>query len=112
VASPSRGTRPHVYEPGHRVTSPSIEPDEADHDSDDILERIRRLCWCGIYTRQSREPNDEYSSCQAQFDACLEFVKSRFDDGWVFNGRRYEDEAETSESLKRPGLQRLLEDTF
>ncbi len=82
----------------------------ADHDSDDIVERIRRLCWCGIYTRQSREPNDEYSSCQAQFDACWEFVKSHFDDGWVCNGRRYDDQTESSETLDRPGLQRLLDD--
>lgn len=75
----------------------------ADHDSDDLLEWARRFCWCGIDTRQSREPNDEYSSCQAQFGACLGFVKARFEDGWVFNGRRYDDEAESSETLDRPG---------
>lgn len=76
---------------------------------DDILDRIRRLQWCGIYARQSRRPKDDYSSCQAQFEACLAFVTSRFDDGWVFNGRRYDDEAESSETLDRPGFQRLLE---
>jgi len=110
MASLGRSTRSNVHEPGHRVTSRSVESGEADHDGDDILAEIRRLCWCGIFTRQSREPNDVYSSCQAQFDACLEFVKSRFDDGWVFNGRRYEDEAKSSESLERPGLQQLMED--
>jgi hypothetical protein len=92
------------------VSSRSVESDEPSHDSDEILDRIRRLRWCGIYTRQSREPNDGYSSCQAQFDACLNLVQSRFDDGWVFNGRRYDDKAESSETLQRPSLQRLLDD--
>ena len=67
-----------------------------------------QYCWCGIYTRQSRDTNSEYSSCAAQLDACLAIVKSRFGDGWVYNGRRYEDEAESSETLERPGLLRLL----
>jgi len=75
---------------------------------DDSIERIRRLCWCGIYARQSRDTNSEYSSCEAQLDACLAVVKSRFGDGWVYDGRQYEDEAESSETLERPGLQRLL----
>ena len=89
--------------------APHIETRDADPASDDILDRIRRLHWCGIDTRQSRGPKDDYSSCQAQFEACLAFVSSRFDDGWVFNGRRYGDEAESSETLERPGFQRLLE---
>lgn len=91
------------------MNSPHPQPRDADAASDDILEQIRRLHWCGIYTRQSRGPKDDYSSCQAQFEACLAFVTSRFDDGWVFNGRRYDDEAESSETLERPGFQRLLE---
>lgn len=107
--SPCRGPRSHIEEPGFRVTSSSAQPGNAHTGSDDILDKIRRLQWCGIYTRQSRGPKDEYSSCQAQFEACLAFVTSRFDDGWVFNGRRYDDEAESSETLDRPGLQKLLE---
>ena len=91
------------------MNSPHPQSRDADSASDDILEQSRRLHWCGIYTRQSRGPKDEYSSCQAQFEACLAFVTSRFDDGWVFNGRRYDDEAESSETLERPGFQRLLE---
>jgi site-specific DNA recombinase len=66
-----------------------------------------RYCWCGIYTRQSRDTDSEYKSCDAQLDACLAVVKSRFGDGWVYNGHRYEDVAESSETLERPGLQRL-----
>lgn len=91
------------------MNSPHIQPGDADPENDDLLERIRRLHWCGIYTRQSRGSKDDYSSCQAQFESCLAFVTSRFDDGWVFNSRRYDDEAESSETLERPGFQRLLE---
>jgi site-specific DNA recombinase len=65
---------------------------------------------CGIYTRQSRDRKDEFSSCEAQFQACLEFVNSRKDDGWAWNDRRYDDAGEESETLDRPGLQRLLDD--
>ena len=91
------------------MNAPHIENRDADAASDDHLDWIRRLQWCGVYTRQSRGPRDNYSSCQAQFEACLAFVTARFDDGWVFNGRRYDDEAESSETLDRPGFQRLLE---
>lgn len=107
MASACRGTRSHLNEPGSRVTSSNAQSGDAD--TDDILDRVRHLHWCGIYTRQSRGPKDEYSSCQAQFESCLAFVTSRFDDGWVFNGRRYDDEAKSSETLERPGLQKLLE---
>jgi len=69
-----------------------------------------RYCWCGIYTRQSRDPEGEFTSCQAQFEACFEFLRARFDLGWVYNGRRYDDEGGSSESLDRPGLSRLLAD--
>ena len=48
----------------------------------DILEQIRRLHWCCIHTRQSREPKDEYSSCQAQFESRLATLCARFDDGF------------------------------
>jgi DNA invertase Pin-like site-specific DNA recombinase len=91
------------------VTISSANPSDADAVSDDILDRIWRLHWCGIYTRQSRRPKDDYSSCQTQFEACLAFVTSRFDDGWAFNGRQYDDETESSEALDQPGFQRLLE---
>ena len=64
-------------------------PTDANPDSEDILDRIRRLQWCDIDTQQSRGPKDDYSSRQAQFEVCLAFVTSRFDDDWVFNGRRY-----------------------
>lgn len=69
-----------------------------------------RYCRCGIYTRQSRKPEGEFTSCQAQFEACFEFLRAQFGEGWVYNGRRYDDEGGSSESLDRPGLGHLLTD--
>ena len=69
-----------------------------------------RYCWCGIYTRQSRESRSEFTSCQAQFEACFEFLRARFGEGWVHNGCRYDDERGSSENLNRPALIRLLAD--
>jgi hypothetical protein len=74
------------------------------------INNFPQICWCAIYTRQSRTPNDEYSSCDAQFDACDAFIRSRFSEGWICNGRRYDDVAESSGTLDRPGFQRLIQD--
>ena len=71
---------------------------------------IPKYCWCGIYTRQSRASRGEFTSCQAQFSACFEFLRARLNEGWVCNGRRYEDEGQSSNNLDRPGLNRLLAD--
>ena len=65
---------------------------------------------CAIYTRQSRGTGAEFTSCEAQFLACHDFVVSHAVDGWSWNGRRYDDEGESSDTLVRPGMQRLLED--
>lgn len=82
----------------------------ADHNGDDPLEQFPRLCWCGIYTRQSRNSDSEFSSCEAQFDTCFGFVRSRIEEGWVWNGQCYDDPAESSETLQRPAMERLLND--
>src|SRR5688572_20405455 len=66
--------------------------------------------WCAIYTRQSRESDDEFSSCQAQLGNCLEFVWSRAAEGWRWNELKYDDYSESSETLDRPGLKQLLND--
>ena len=63
-----------------------------------------------IYTRQSRTSPGEFSSCEAQWAACMCFVTAHHGNGWVWNGKRYDDEGESGETLDRPGLQRLLAD--
>lgn len=67
-------------------------------------------CWTAIYTRQSRSSQGDFSSCEAQLSACLSFVMAHLGEGWVWNGKRYDDEAGSSETLDRPGMQRLLAD--
>ena len=73
-------------------------------------ETIPRRSWAAIYTRQSRSSNADFSSCEAQLSVCLKFVMARVCDGWVWNGKRYDDEGQSGETLDRPGLQRLLAD--
>jgi DNA invertase Pin-like site-specific DNA recombinase len=73
-------------------------------------ETIPRRSWTAIYTRQSRSSPGDFSSCEAQLSACLNFVMARLGDGWVWNGKRYDDEGQSGDTLDRPGLQRLLAD--
>ncbi len=74
------------------------------------LRRSSDFCRCAIYTRQSRTADSEFSSCQAQFDACLQFVRSQAGVGWYYSQPRYDDEGGSGESLDRPGLERLCAD--
>lgn len=67
-------------------------------------------CWTAIYTRQSRSSAGDFSSCDTQLSACLSFVMARLGDGWVWNGKRYDDEGQSGETVERPELQRLLAD--
>lgn len=73
-------------------------------------EPVPSRSWTAIYTRQSRTSPGDFSSCEAQLSACLSFVMARLGDGWVWNGKRYDDEGQSGETLDRPGLQRLLAD--
>lgn len=63
---------------------------------------------CAIYTRQSRYTRQEFSSCDAQREACVSYIESQ--PGWTWTQLRYDDEGESSEHLERPALQRLLRD--
>ena len=65
---------------------------------------------CAIYTRKSRELTGDYSSCEAQFDACFDFLRRPECGGWIWNGSRYDDEGESGVDRNRPGLTRLLAD--
>ena len=55
-----------------------------------------------IYTRQSRRSDDEFSSCDAQFAICHDFIESQRREGWQWSGVRYDDDGESGESLDRP----------
>jgi len=63
---------------------------------------------CAIYTRQSRDATSEFSSCDAQHEACRAYVDAQ--PGWGWNEQRYDDEGESGEGIERPALDQLLRD--
>lgn len=75
------------------------------------MERQRRPCRCAVYTRQSvaRADGPEFTSCDAQRDACLAFIKAHAMEDWFPIDERFEDKGESGASKERPALQRLLE---
>lgn len=62
-----------------------------------------------IYTRQSAEPRDGLSSCEAQFHVCLDFAKAESRPGEQWVGERFDDEGISGRTLDRPALNRLRE---
>lgn len=53
-----------------------------------MTDHIPGITRCAIYTRKSREFIGEFSSCDAQFDACHNFMRAHASLGWVWNGER------------------------
>jgi len=66
-----------------------------------------RPCRYAIYTRQSTEPRDGLSSCEAQFQVCRDYAEAvaRPGDEWI--GKRFDDEGASGRTLHRPALNRL-----
>jgi site-specific DNA recombinase len=64
---------------------------------------------CAIYTRQSVSSNDDLSSCEVQYEACLAYVISQRIFGWRLVDERFDDEGYSGATLDRPGLRRLAE---
>lgn len=62
-----------------------------------------------IYTRQSTEPRDGLSSCEGQFQVCLDFARSEARPGDEWIGERFDDEGVSGRTLDRPALNRLRE---
>ena len=71
-----------------------------------------RSCRCAIYTRKSHEEglDQEYNSLDAQRDACESYIKSQAHEGWTLVKKRYDDGGYSGGNLKRPALQKLLQD--
>lgn len=61
-----------------------------------------------IYTRQSRDTGNEFSSCDAQFETCPHFITANSSKGWVWCGERYDDLGQSGERLERPAVTQLL----
>ena len=71
---------------------------------------LKKLFRCAIYTHKSTEHNLdlEFSSLDAQREACEAYVKSQVHEGWRLISTRYDDGAFSGASLDRPALQELL----
>jgi site-specific DNA recombinase len=67
---------------------------------------------CAIYTRKSTEHGLEleFSSLDAQREACEAYIKSQASRGWRAIPQRYDDPAYSGGNLDRPALKKLLAD--
>lgn len=67
---------------------------------------------CAIYTRKSTTTGLEkdFTSLDAQREACELFIRSQVHAGWVVLDERYDDGGFTGANLERPGFQKLMRD--
>ena len=73
---------------------------------------IVRKLRCAIYARKSSEEglDMQFSSLDAQREACEAYVASQKAEGWVLVPDRYDDGGFSGGTLERPALQRLIAD--
>ena len=66
---------------------------------------------CAIYTRKSTDENlsSDFNSLDAQREACENYIRSQIAKGWQILPERYDDGGFSGGNMKRPALQRLLE---
>lgn len=64
---------------------------------------------CAIYTRQSVARGDDFTSCDAQREACEAFVGSMYYEGWECIEERFDDLGISGGSVERPALRRLFD---
>ena len=62
---------------------------------------------CAIYTRQSGPSDDDLSSCEVQYEACRDYIRSMRGAGWLLIGERFDDNGYLGATLDRPALTRL-----
>ena len=67
---------------------------------------------CAIYTRVSSDSGleQEFNSLDNQREAAEAYIKSQAHEGWKLSRDRYDDGGFSGGSMKRPALQKLLED--
>ena len=67
---------------------------------------------CAIYTRKSSDEglDQDFNSLDAQREACTAYIASQRHEGWVADKTRYDDGGISGGTLKRPAMQRLLDD--
>jgi len=67
---------------------------------------------CAIYTRKSTTHNLdlEFSSLDAQREACEHYILAHAHEGWTLVDKQYDDGGFTGANTERPAFQRLLDD--
>ena len=60
-----------------------------------------------IYTRQSVDTAKDFSSCDAQFQTCLDCARAFGDRDADWIGERFDDQGWSGSSVDRPALKRL-----
>ena len=67
---------------------------------------------CVVYTRKSSEEGleQEFNSLDAQREAGEAYIRSQMHEGWTLLPNRYDDGGISGGTMKRPGLQQLLQD--
>jgi len=60
-----------------------------------------------IYTRQSAEKLADFSSCEAQFHTCRDFLKAMNDPLLHWCGQHFDDEGQSGSTLDRPAMHKL-----
>jgi site-specific DNA recombinase len=76
------------------------------------MKSVPRKIRCAIYCRKSSEEglSQEFNSLDAQYEACLSYIQSQRQEGWIAVDDRYDDGGFSGGTLARPALQRLLRD--
>ncbi len=65
---------------------------------------------CAIYCRKSVSDDSEFTSIDAQREACESYVLSQRHAGWVLAQERYDDMGFSGGNLQRPAMKKLLSD--
>jgi len=77
-----------------------------------MKEGIKKRICCAIYTRKSTSEglDQDFTSLDAQREACESYVQSQKNEGWISLPDKYDDGGFTGANIERPSLQKLITD--
>ena len=75
-------------------------------------ENAKKRIYCAIYTRKSTSEglDKDFTSLDAQREACESYIKSQKNEGWIPLPDKYDDGGFTGANMERPSLQTLISD--
>lgn len=67
---------------------------------------------CAIYTRKSTDVGleKEFNTLESQFEFCKEYIEDRVEKGLTLVPAHYDDGGFSAKNMKRPAMQRLIQD--